>query len=148
MVRDYKEEDFASVCAIDKAAFVMREPEWFLKKAMRDGRTWVYEVDGQVVGFLVGKLKHSTPYVHNVAVSKEFRNKGIAAALFSKFEEHYGAAQKPENKMFWLQVNYHNPAQKLYFDLGYRVCFVDENYYGPSEHALCMYKSARPYSSL
>jgi len=144
MVRDYKEEDFASIRSIDELSFVDPEPEWFLKKAIEKGKAWVFEEDGKIQGFLVGKIKHDSPYVHNVVVKKEFRNKGIAAALFSKFEEHYGAAQKPENKMFWLQVNCNNPAQKLYFDLGYRICSVDENYYGSGEHALCMYKSARP----
>jgi ribosomal protein S18 acetylase RimI-like enzyme len=147
MVRDYKEEDYLSIRSIDELSFADPEPEWFLREALEKGKAWVFEEDRKIQGFLVGKLKHGLPYIHNVSVKKEFRNKGIAAALFSKFEEHYGAAQKPENSAFWLQVSCNNPAQKLYFDLGYRVGFVDEHYYGQNDHALCMYKNSRPFAS-
>ena len=148
MVRDYKAEDFDSIWAINTSSFPNYEPKWFIQDAIKIGKTWVYEIDGKVVGFLIGKLKYDMPYVHNVAVSKESRNKGVATALFSKFEEYYTATQKPENKSLWLQVNYNNPAQKLYFDLGYRTGFVDENYYGNGQHALCMYKSTRPFQNM
>ena len=147
MVRDYKEEDFDSIWKINVDSFPKTEPEWFLSEAMNSGKTWVFELDGNIVGFIVGKVKNKTSYIHNVAVDKEFRNIGIASALVSEFERYYGATQKSEVKKFWLQVNHKNPAQKLYFDLGYRVGFVDENYYGKGEHAICMYKSSKPFSN-
>jgi ribosomal protein S18 acetylase RimI-like enzyme len=149
MVRDYRDEDFASICAINNASFPNPSPDWYLEEqGLRIGKGWVYEVDGKVVGYIIGKVKYKIPYVFSVAVLKDYRKRGIAKALFEAFELFYSATQKPENMSFWLQVSQHNPAQKLYFDLGYKVGFVDENYYGHGDHALCMYKTARPMSDI
>ena len=140
MVRDYKEEDFASIWAINVESFPKYEPEWFLKDAMKKGKTWVLELGGEIIGFIVGKIKHGMPYIHNVAVKREYRNVGAASKLVSKFEEYYNSIRKSKHKRFWLQVNSNNPAQKLYFDLGFRVYCIDDNYYGEGEHAICMMK--------
>jgi ribosomal protein S18 acetylase RimI-like enzyme len=153
VIRDYKESDFHSVISINQESFAQPEPIEFVQASIENGRVWVAvsdEVNVQnpagvekVVGFLISKFKHSTSYVNNVAVLSEYRHKGIAKKLFEKFEEFYGSLQTPEVKIFWLQVRANNPAQKLYFDWGYRVTGFDEHYYGRNEHALCMYKSAR-----
>lgn len=151
--RDYKESDFHSVIEVSRQAFEHPDPIEYTQRSIENGRVWVAvsdEVNVQnpagvenVVGFLISKLKNSTPYVNSVAVLPAFRGKGIAKKLFEKFEEFYGLQQKSEVKIFWLQVRTNNPAQKLYFDLGYRVTGFDEHYYGQNEHALCMHKSAR-----
>ena len=143
VIRDYKESDFHSVISVSRQAFEHPDPIEYTQRSIEDGHVWVATEDNEVVGFLISKFKHSTPYVNNVAVLSEYRHKGIAKKLFEKFEEFYGSLQTPEVKIFWLQVRANNPAQKLYFDWGYRVTGFDEHYYGRNEHALCMYKSAR-----
>ena len=142
-IRDYKESDFHSVIEASRQAFEHPDPIEYTQRSIENGRVWVAIEDDEVVGFLISKLKNSTPYVNSVAVLPAFRGKGVAKKLFEKFEEFYGFQQKSEVKIFWLQVRTNNPAQKLYFDLGYRVTGFDEHYYGQNEHALCMYKSAR-----
>ena len=142
-IRDYKESDFHSVIEVSRQAFEHPDPIEYTQRSIENGRVWVAIEDDEVVGFLISKLKNSTPYVNSVAVLPAFRGKGIAKKLFEKFEEFYGFQQKSEVKIFWLQVRTNNPAQKLYFDLGYRVTGFDEHYYGQNEHALCMHKSAR-----
>ena len=142
-IRDYKESDFHSVIEASRQAFEHPDPIEYTQRSIENGRVWVAIEDDEVVGFLISKLKNSTPYVNSVAVLPAFRGKGIAKKLFEKFEEFYGFQQKSEVKIFWLQVRANNPAQKLYFDWGYRVTGFDEHYYGRNEHALCMYKSAR-----
>jgi ribosomal protein S18 acetylase RimI-like enzyme len=142
-IRDYKESDFHSVIEVSRQAFEHPDPIEYTQRSIENGRVWVAIEDDEVVGFLISKFKHSTPYVNSVAVLPAFRGKGIAKKLFEKFEEFYGFQQKSEVKIFWLQVRTNNPAQKLYFDLGYRVTGFDEHYYGQNEHALCMHKSAR-----
>ena len=142
-IRDYKESDFHSVIEASRQAFEHPDPIEYTQRSIENGRVWVAIEDDEVVGFLISKLKNSTPYVNSVAVLPAFRGKGIAKKLFEKFEEFYGFQQKSEVKIFWLQVRTNNPAQKLYFDLGYRVTGFDEHYYGQNEHALCMHKSAR-----
>jgi ribosomal protein S18 acetylase RimI-like enzyme len=146
-IRPYEMTDFRAVSELNKQGFEKPSPDSFLLESIEQGRAWVAVEQDAVVGFLIGKLKNNTPYVNNVVVAKAHQRKGIATKLFAKFEEHYGATQKPANKMFWLQVDADNPAQKLYFDLGYRVGWINEHYYGANSHALCMYKSARPFSN-
>ena len=143
VIRDYKESDFHSVIEVSRQAFEHPDPIEYTQRSIENGRVWIAIEEDEVVGFLISKLKNSTPYVNSVAVLPAFRGKGIAKKLFEKFEEFYGFQQKSEVKIFWLQVRTNNPAQKLYFDLGYRVTGFDEHYYGRNEHALCMYKSAR-----
>ena len=142
-IRDYKESDFHSVIEVSRQAFEHPDPIEYTQRSIENGRVWIAIEEDEVVGFLISKLKNSTPYVNSVAVLPAFRGKGIAKKLFEKFEEFYGFQQKSEVKIFWLQVRTNNPAQKLYFDLGYRVTGFDEHYYGQNEHALCMHKSAR-----
>ena len=142
-IRDYKESDFHSVIEASRQAFEHPDPIEYTQRSIENGRVWIAIEEDEVVGFLISKLKNSTPYVNSVAVLPAFRGKGIAKKLFEKFEEFYGFQQKSEVKIFWLQVRTNNPAQKLYFDLGYRVTGFDEHYYGQNEHALCMHKSAR-----
>ncbi len=147
VIRDYEAPDFPFIMEIERNSEEVPAPQEFVLTSIENGRAWVAIEGDEIVGFIIGKLKHGIPYVNNVAVSKDHRNKGIATRLFSKFEEYFGAGQKPENKIFWLQVNANNPAQKLYFDLGYRVGWIDEHYYGDCKHALNMYKSTRPIAN-
>jgi ribosomal-protein-alanine N-acetyltransferase len=143
VICDYRKFNFHSVIEVSRQAFEHPDPIEYTQRSIENGRVWVAIEDDEVVGFLIGKVKHNTPYVNSVAVLPAFRGKGIAKKLFEKFEEFYGLQQKSEVKIFWLQVRTDNPAQKLYFDLGYRVTGFDEHYYGQNEHALCMHKSVR-----
>jgi ribosomal protein S18 acetylase RimI-like enzyme len=147
-IRDFEAKDFDRIMEINNASYESPAPKKFVLDSINNGHAWVAIEDENVVGFLIGLLKHGTPYVNNVAVAVEHRGKGIAKQLFGKFEALFGMNQKPENKIFWLQVEASNPAQKLYFNLGYRVIWVDQNYYGWAKHALCMFKSARPLAEL
>lgn len=148
LIRKYTDEDFKQIFIIDQLSHEWPTPELLLMSQAEKGQTWVAEDNGTIVGFLIGKIKHELPYIYDVAVMYTHRKQGIATKLFEVFEKTFGEFQKPENSLFWLQVEANNPAQKLYFDLGYRVTLVDENMYGNGRHGLCMYKSARPVSDL
>lgn len=143
MIREFQMSDFDRVIELNNKSPYSPAPKWFVLESIERGRTWVYVQDDKVVAFIIGKIKNDVPYINNIVVDEGHRGKGIATKLIKRFEESFGSEQKPENKSFWLQVDNDNPAQKLYFDLGYRVYWVDENYYGPGKHALCMHKSAR-----
>jgi [ribosomal protein S18]-alanine N-acetyltransferase len=144
VIRDFEAKDFDRVMEINNASYEFPATKKFVLDSITNGHAWVALEDDKIVGFIIGVMKHNTPYVNNVCVDSEYRGQGIAKQLFVKFEALFGMNQKPENMIFWLQVQSDNPAQKLYFDLGYRVGWIDLNYYGWAKHALCMYKSARP----
>src|SRR6185437_9422285 len=143
-IRDFVMQDFAKVMEINDKYQDVPAPKSFVLESIEKGHAWVSEENGEVIGFIIGKIKHGAAYINNVTVEPAHRGKGIATKLIKQFESVYGMNQKPENIFFWLQVDANNPAQKLYFDLGYRVYSVDENYYGKGKHAICMAKSARP----
>jgi ribosomal protein S18 acetylase RimI-like enzyme len=144
LIRGYKPSDFKRINDINQLSFDCPQPEMLLQAEADRGHTWVAEEEGIVVGFVVGKIKLGNPYVSCIAVAYEHRGKGIATKLLEAFEKDYEGLQKPGNKVFWLQVSADNPAQKLYFDLGYRVESIDSNYYGDYKDALCMYKHVKP----
>ena len=144
-IRDYEASDFARIKELNTEGFELPAPDWFLLESIETGHAWVAVEGDETVAFLIGKTKFDVSYINNIVVTKAHQKKGIATNLIQKFEEHFGQSQKFYSKVYWLQVEADNPAQKLYFDLGYRVSGIDENYYGPLKHALCMYKGSRPY---
>ena len=144
VIRDFEAKDFERIIEIDKLSYETPTPKQFVLDSILGGKAWVAVEDDQIIGFIIGKVKHGTPYVNNVCLAPDHRGKGYAKLLFGKFEEVFGMNKNLEDRVYWLQVDSSNPAQKLYFDLGYRVGWIDQNYYGWSKHALCMYKSARP----
>lgn len=143
-IRDFVMQDFAKVMEINDQSYDEPATKAFVLESIESGHAWVAEENGEIVGFIIGKIKHGSAYINNVAVTAAHRGKGIATKLIKNFESIYGMNQKPGNSFYWLQVDASNPAQKLYFDLGYRVYSVDENYYGKGKHAVCMAKSAKP----
>ena len=140
IIRDYEEKDAGDICHINTKCYEYPEPDDELIRSTRNGKAWVAvdESDGFVFGFIIGTVKHGIPYIHNIAVLPGFRGKGTGKKLIEKFEGFYH--NPASHIVFWLQVCNDNPAQKLYFDLGYRVESVDENFYGRDKHALCMHK--------
>ena len=147
-IRDYDLRDFDKIKALNAEGFAEPAPAWFILESIEAGHAWVAVEQDEVIGFLIGRPKFNVSYINNLVVTKAHQGKGIATSLISKFEEHFGKSQNIYSKVFWLQVESNNPAQKLYFDMGYRVSGIDENYYGLGRHALCMYKGTRPYLNM
>lgn len=141
MIRDYTLRDEGMVLEVNSIAHDIPSPAQLLINELTTGITWVATNDnGLVVGFLLSKLKELPcklliPYVYNVCVLPEYQGKGVASKLFKRFEEQYS-----DWDHFQLCVRHDNPAQKLYFDLGYRVISINKDFYGLSQDALVMEK--------
>ncbi len=111
-------------------------------KALSDGYpVWVYENTSKVEGYLVSSVSKGTPYIYSVSTNPLHRGKGIATVLIKEFEKYY---TDQGYQKAWLQTRVENPAQKLYFDLGYRVTSVEPNIYGIGSHGLVMRKKLIP----
>jgi [ribosomal protein S18]-alanine N-acetyltransferase len=98
---------------------------------------WVAEFDGQVVGFLIGRLAADEFEILNLAVGKKFRRSGIATKLIHSAIENarsVGVAQ------IFLEVRASNqPGIGLYTHLAFRVCGRRKNYYrDPIEDAVLL----------
>ena len=130
LIREFGMEDLPAIFSINKQCHKVPQPEDGLQAVMFRGKTWVAIVNGEIVGFLISYIK-GFPYVYNIAVLPTYRGKGVATLLFNWCHKFY-------NTNCWLEVDSANPAQKLYFDLGYRVTEVRRDYYGPEQDALVM----------
>jgi len=135
-VRAFSRKDIPAILNINKLCHNKPQPDNDLLEIIDRGDVWVAEEDDKVIGFLIAIYREG-PYVFNVAVLPEHRGKGAATGLFRQFEIYY----KPDG-FYYLYVDYRNPAQKLYFDLGYRVVGIKKDFYGSGENALTMVKYA------
>lgn len=134
LIREYSSLDNEDIFAINKICHAKPQPSLDLLVQIKKGKTWVAEVNGKVVGFLVSIYRQG-PYIFNIAVLPGYRNQGIATKLFEQFEAGYKSAS-----FYYLYVDVNNSAQKLYFDLGYRTKNIERDFYGPDESALVMVK--------
>lgn len=109
-----------------------------LLRIARQNPCWVCDENGVKASLLSEQL--DSPYVWSLATTLSHRGQGLAKSLLQEFERYYmqqGAARA------WLHVRTENPAQKLYFDAGYRVTSFAPNVYGMNEHGLVMRKTLR-----
>jgi ribosomal protein S18 acetylase RimI-like enzyme len=82
-----------------------------------------------IVGFaLVRTVVH--PYIWSIAVAKKFQGRGVGGNLLREIIKWYTLQKAQEIK---LHVHEDNPAQKLYWDYGFRVKSVEEGYYMPKD---------------
>lgn len=137
-VRPYEVGDFATVSHIDGACHPWHTPDDVLSREIEEGRTWVHGNRLEITGFLIAKYKQRMPYVYNVAILPTFRKRGYATDLLTVFHNHFAAYDQT-----WLQVDANNPAQKLYFDLGYRTRRIERGLYGPETYGLDMYRTIK-----
>lgn len=139
-VREYQPKDLARVLEISRNEFADPPPDKWTEGELANGRTWVVTDYETVCGFIIGKIKNGLPYVSQLAIDKRYQKLGMGKRLLQAFETGY--AEGYENGLEqWLKVDASNPAQKLYFDAGYRIRSIDYDFYGFGKHALCMYKS-------
>ena len=80
-----------------------------------------------VIGFAIVR-NASQPYIWNIAVDPAFQGRGVAGNMLREIIRRYTLEKC---KSITLHVNAENPAQKLYYDYGFRVIAVEENYFNP-----------------
>jgi ribosomal protein S18 acetylase RimI-like enzyme len=92
-----------------------------------------YKADGiRIVGFAIVR-NAIQPYLWNIAVDPEWQGKGIASKMLKEIIDRY---TQEKSKQITLHVNAENPAQKLYFDHGFRVMAVEKDYFKPDDGLL------------
>lgn len=82
-------------------------------------------------GFIIGRKIFEECEIFAIAVSPEFRSRGIATALIKIFHEK---AKKIGAEKIFLEVDSDNTiAQKLYLSNGYKIISRRRNYYGKQD---------------
>ena len=92
-----------------------------------------------VAGFVNVRIVKDEVYINNLAVSKEFRLKGIGKGLLSALED---AARNKKASFITLEVRESNlPAISLYKSVGYKKAGMRKGFYRePYENAVLMTK--------
>ena len=100
-------------------------------------RYFVYEEDGQVLGYIGTRMIFDTCEIANVAVHPDHRRKGIAQTLYRALEE---ACREADILRMDLEVRESNlGAQAFYRVCGFDVAGKRRNYYeSPREDAILM----------
>ena len=127
--------------AVEQACFI-KDARWSRRDFMKELRLrdlWL-ALDGQsgpMMGFLM-----ATPrgHVTTVDVLPRYQGQGAGTALLRAAEEHWAASGV---RLARLQVRQNNPAQVLYFRLGWRVTRVRRNYTRDGSTSLVMTKELR-----
>lgn len=95
--------------------------------------------DPCILGFAICKhegLYQSCPYLWSIAVSPSFQGRGVGGNLLREVIKYYTILKGMSE--ITLHCKPSNPAQKLYFDYGFRVEGVAPHWYGRNEKGLFM----------
>jgi [ribosomal protein S18]-alanine N-acetyltransferase len=108
-----------------------------LEESISQWIAWAAELDGQVVGFLIGRPAGDEFEILNLAVGEKFRRRGIATKLIQTVTETARAAGVAQ---IFLEVRASNlPGIALYTHLAFHVCGRRKNYYrDPMEDAVLL----------
>ena len=104
--------------------------------ALIDSDIWIAE-DGGIIGYILTESKAVTFHIISLAVDPEHQRKGVATQLIHEVESYY---KESKCKKVKLEVHTDNPAQVLYFKLGYRVTGFKKKYYSDGSSAIAMCK--------
>jgi ribosomal protein S18 acetylase RimI-like enzyme len=113
-------------------------PESTMREMMMVSDIFVVRVDHLVVGIegivgfaIVRNVEH--PYIWNIAVDPTYQSRGVGGNLLREIIKNYTLNKESQ---ILLHVDATNPAQKLYFDYGFRVVAVEEDYFKPNDGLL------------
>jgi ribosomal-protein-alanine N-acetyltransferase len=108
-----------------------------LEESVSQWIAWVAELDGQVIGFLIGRPAADEFEILNLAVGKKFRRSGLATKLIHRAIE---TARSAGVAQIFIEVRASNlPGIALYTRLAFRVCGRRRNYYrDPIEDAVLL----------
>lgn len=117
-------------------------PAFFFRQAMD---LWpelliVAELEGRLLGYALGGVgqDRSQGWLLSLAVLPEARGFGLAERMMLQVENGLSALQTARVR---LTVDPANPAQRLYFRLGYELLAEEPDYFGPGEDRLLLEKS-------
>jgi len=137
-------KDFEEVQAIENECFKEPYSTADLRYEFNENpvnKIIVAEEEGKVIGFIDFLITFNSSTIMQVAVTKEYRGKGIATQLLSEMEKSFPKEIDDLVETITLEVRESNvPAKNLYLKNGYKIVVVKTNYYKDGENAIYMIK--------
>jgi [ribosomal protein S18]-alanine N-acetyltransferase len=122
-------EDIADVMAIERTAYAYPWSERFFRQEMQVecARSFLAECEGRIAGYVLFWLLPGEIDIHNIAVHKDFRGRGLGRSLL---ENVILEARNRASARVTLEVRKSNAvAQRLYESVGFTISGVRKGYY-------------------
>ena len=130
LIRKMMLEDIPAVVELDRISFTLPWPERSFRFEVTNNpaaRCWVAEIDGRVVGMLVGWMLVDEIHIATIAIHPDFRRQGIGRKLLSHTLRR--ALEEGAQSSF-LEVRESNlGAQEMYRQFGYEPTGRRTRYY-------------------
>mgnify|MGYP003293615984 CR=1 FL=1 len=139
-----KSKDFEQVLEIERECFkqpyTSKELEYeFYENPVN--KIIVVEDEQKVVGFIDFLITFNSSTIMQIAVTSNYRGKGIATQLLAEMEKSFPKEIDEMVETITLEVRESNEAAKaLYLKNGYEIVTVKQSYYKDGENAIYMLK--------
>lgn len=101
----------------------------------------VAEDEGKIIGFIDFLITFNSSTIMQVAVTKSYRQNGVATHLLSEMEKSFPKNIDDLVETITLEVRESNEAAKnLYLKNGYKIVVIKNHYYKDGENAIYMLK--------
>ena len=101
----------------------------------------VAEDEGKIIGFIDFLITFNSSTIMQVAVTKSYRQNGVATQLLSQMEKSFPKNTDDLVETITLEVRESNEAAKnLYLKNGYKIVVIKNHYYKDGENAIYMLK--------
>lgn len=138
MIRTFKKGDQKVIAQIENECFSSPWSETAISETIENGGFYtVFEQDGKIVGYAGLQIVLDEGYITNVAVTKEYRGRGIGSALLESLKI---IALEKGLRFISLEVRRsNNGAIALYKKHGFKQVGERRNFYlNPTEDAIIM----------
>lgn len=123
-IRKAKFSDIPEIVEIEKVSFQDPWTASMFRSDIKEGKMYVFEVKGKVVGYINFVKAGDEVHITNVAVHPGWRRRGIGRRLLERV-----IFENPDS-YFVLEVRVSNkPAISLYEKLGFRKIYIRKKYY-------------------
>lgn len=144
IIRQFEPYDFEDVLNIEMEAFTEHNPFVYMNfYEMNKEGFFVVSMNNRIVGFVMGyRSAVNEGRIFSLAVKKEYQGMGIGSQLIKTILNVF---QQQGLRSATLEVRASNHiAKKLYQNLGFIACWVEQRYYSDGENGIIMKKQLSP----
>lgn len=136
-IRKFEKEDAPYIAKIEQECFSDPWSERSIISEAESGSLFFVAEEQTITGYISCKLLLDEGYINNIAITKDYRNKGIGKMLLKTLIR---AAENKKASFLTLEVRKSNtPAISLYKSLGFQEVGERKNFYcNPTEDALLL----------
>lgn len=152
VTKGFRKEEFEKLLAINDSCYtgverptlqefenMLKHTDIFVARVDNDGDPYFSgdrSVEQSIIGFaIVRHANLSEPYLWSIAVNPHFQGRGVGGNLLREIIKAYTLNK---NSQITLHVHPDNPAQKLYFDYGFRVTAIARKWFMEGGYGLVM----------